>query len=241
MSTTSRGGHGQFRGHMSTMWPPRGGHGHFRGHMSTMWPPRGGHGHSGGSQPPRCVTKATGDPCPPQTIREVTGYILIAMNVFAALPLQNLRVIRGTQFYEDKFALFVPVLPGGSGGVCPPCHPPATPLSPLCHAVSPEILAGGVYIEKNAQLCHVDTVEWRDIMRDTRLEPLVRDNGRACPPCHESCGGHCWGPGPDDCQKLTKTICAPQCNGRCFGRAPNECCHEECAGGCTGPLRTDCF
>ncbi|XP_014749334.1 PREDICTED: receptor tyrosine-protein kinase erbB-3-like [Sturnus vulgaris] len=42
-----------------------------------------------------------------QTIREVTGYILIAMNVFAALPLQNLRVIRGTQFYEDRFALFV--------------------------------------------------------------------------------------------------------------------------------------
>uniref|UniRef100_A0A803WB90 Receptor L-domain domain-containing protein n=1 Tax=Ficedula albicollis TaxID=59894 RepID=A0A803WB90_FICAL len=42
-----------------------------------------------------------------QTIREVTGYILIAMNVFAALPLQNLRVIRGTQFYEERFALFV--------------------------------------------------------------------------------------------------------------------------------------
>ncbi|KAM4751756.1 receptor tyrosine-protein kinase erbB-3-like, partial [Cyanocitta cristata] len=42
-----------------------------------------------------------------QTIREVTGYILIAMNVFAALPLRSLRVIRGTQFYEERFALFV--------------------------------------------------------------------------------------------------------------------------------------
>ncbi|OPJ72585.1 hypothetical protein AV530_008468 [Patagioenas fasciata monilis] len=42
-----------------------------------------------------------------QTIREVTGYILIAMNVFSSLPLRNLRVIRGTQFYEEKFALFV--------------------------------------------------------------------------------------------------------------------------------------
>ncbi|PKU27275.1 receptor tyrosine-protein kinase erbb-3 [Limosa lapponica baueri] len=42
-----------------------------------------------------------------QTIREVTGYILIAMNVFSSLPLQNLRVIRGTQFYEEKYALFV--------------------------------------------------------------------------------------------------------------------------------------
>ena len=45
--------------------------------------------------------------CCLQTIREVTGYTLIAMNVFASLPLQNLRVIRGTQFYEEKYALFV--------------------------------------------------------------------------------------------------------------------------------------
>lgn len=42
-----------------------------------------------------------------QTIREVTGYVLIAMNVFTYLPLGNLRVIRGTQLYEDKYALFV--------------------------------------------------------------------------------------------------------------------------------------
>uniref|UniRef100_A0ACB8ENH3 Receptor tyrosine-protein kinase erbB-3 n=1 Tax=Sphaerodactylus townsendi TaxID=933632 RepID=A0ACB8ENH3_9SAUR len=42
-----------------------------------------------------------------QTIREVTGYVLIAMNVFTYLPLQNLRMVRGTQFYEDKYALFV--------------------------------------------------------------------------------------------------------------------------------------
>ncbi|RMB90365.1 hypothetical protein DUI87_33251 [Hirundo rustica rustica] len=145
-----------------------------------------------------------------QTIREVTGYILIAMNVFTALPLQNLRVIRGTQFYEDRFALFVLLN----------YNPNTThALRQLGLNQLTEILAGGVYIEKNAQLCHVDTVEWRDIMRDTRMEPLVRDNG----------------------QGLTKTICAPQCNGRCFGRAPNECCHEECAGGCTGPLRTHCF
>ncbi|XP_057269724.1 receptor tyrosine-protein kinase erbB-3-like, partial [Pezoporus wallicus] len=118
---------------------------------------------------------------------------------------------------------------------------PRCPRCPPCPRCPTEILAGGVYIEKNAQLCHVDTVQWEDILRDPRRQPIVGDNGKACPPCHESCGGHCWGPGPEDCQKLTKTICAPQCNGRCFGRAPNECCHEECAGGCTGPLQTHCF
>ncbi|OWK49787.1 Receptor tyrosine-protein kinase erbB-3, partial [Lonchura striata] len=146
-----------------------------------------------------------------QTIREVTGYILIAMNVFSALPLQNLRVIRGTQFYEERFALFVLLN----------YNPNTThALRQLGLNQLTEILAGGVYIEKNAQLCHVDT---------------------RCP------GGARWCPAVPRCPgdravpAVTKTICAPQCNGRCFGRAPNECCHEECAGGCTGPLRTHCF
>ncbi|XP_010725356.3 receptor tyrosine-protein kinase erbB-3-like, partial [Meleagris gallopavo] len=107
----------------------------------------------------------------PQTIREVTGYILIAMNVFSTLPLRNLRVIRGTQFYEEKYALFVLLN----------YNPNAThALRQLGLNRLTEILAGGVYIEKNEQLCHVDTVEWRDIMRDPRLEPVVGDNGRAC-------------------------------------------------------------
>lgn len=42
-----------------------------------------------------------------QSIREVTGYILIAINQFRRLPLEQLRVIRGTSLYEDRFALAV--------------------------------------------------------------------------------------------------------------------------------------
>ncbi|KYO28464.1 hypothetical protein Y1Q_0003953 [Alligator mississippiensis] len=167
-----------------------------------------------------------------QTIREVTGYVLVAMNEVETLPLYSLRVVRGTQLYDDKFALFVLLnyQPDASQA-----------LQRLGLHQLTEILAGGVYIEKNEQLCYVDTVEWRDIMRDPHVLPVVGNNSRNCTPCHESCGGHCWGPGPEDCQKLTKTICAPQCNGRCFGPAPNECCHDECAGGCTAPRQTDCF
>uniref|UniRef100_A0A672UNW2 receptor protein-tyrosine kinase n=1 Tax=Strigops habroptila TaxID=2489341 RepID=A0A672UNW2_STRHB len=209
-----------------------GGHGHHRGDMaikSRTWPPWGGRGRPGGPAvvPAVCAgtlngLSVTGDAqhqyqtlhkmynnCEIvmgnleivlidhtqdlsflQTIREVTGYILIAMNVFTVLPLRNLRVIRGTQFYEEQFALFV-------------------------------------LLNYNPNSTHA--------LRQLGLNQLTGA------PCHESCGGHCWGPGPGDCQKLTKTICAPQCNGRCFGRAPNECCHEECAGGCTGPLQTHCF
>lgn len=37
----------------------------------------------------------------------MTGYVLVAMNEFSVLPLPNLRVVRGTQVYDGKFAIFV--------------------------------------------------------------------------------------------------------------------------------------
>lgn len=42
-----------------------------------------------------------------QTIREVTGYILIVMNHFQEIPLGQLRIIRGNSLYERRFALSV--------------------------------------------------------------------------------------------------------------------------------------
>uniref|UniRef100_A0A3Q2QGS3 Receptor L-domain domain-containing protein n=1 Tax=Fundulus heteroclitus TaxID=8078 RepID=A0A3Q2QGS3_FUNHE len=42
-----------------------------------------------------------------QSIKEVTGYVLIAVNQFSRLPLDNLRLIRGTTLYEDRYALAV--------------------------------------------------------------------------------------------------------------------------------------
>lgn len=44
-----------------------------------------------------------------QSIREVTGYILFAVNEFSCLPLDQLRVIRGTTLYENEYALAVMV------------------------------------------------------------------------------------------------------------------------------------
>ncbi|XP_068935197.1 receptor tyrosine-protein kinase erbB-3 isoform X1 [Petaurus breviceps papuanus] len=167
-----------------------------------------------------------------QWIREVTGYVLIAMNEFSTLPLPNLRVVRGAQVYDGKFAVFVMLNYNTNSSHA---------LRQLRLNQLTEILAGGVYIERNDKLCHMDTIDWRDIVRDPQAEIVVKNNGKNCPPCHESCGGKCWGPGPGDCQTLTKTICAPQCNGHCFGPNPNQCCHDECAGGCGGPRETDCF
>ena len=43
---------------------------------------------------------------------------------------------------------------------------------------SSEILSGGVYIEKNEKLCHMDTIDWRDIVRDRDAEIVVKNNGK---------------------------------------------------------------
>ncbi|KAM9523548.1 receptor tyrosine-protein kinase erbB-3-like isoform 2-T2 [Salvelinus alpinus] len=166
-----------------------------------------------------------------QSIREVTGYILIAINQFSRLPLDQLRVIRGTTLYEDRFALAVLVnyQKDGQHG-----------LKELGLTHLTEILEGGVQIIQNKFLSYTPQVNWLDIVKDGDSEVIINENGPE-QPCDEACGGLCWGPRNDTCQSLTKTVCAPQCNGRCFGRSPSECCHMECAGGCTGPLDTDCF
>ncbi|TRZ00828.1 hypothetical protein DNTS_029445 [Danionella cerebrum] len=165
------------------------------------------------------------------SIREVTGYILIAINQFRRLPLEQLRVIRGTSLYEDRFALAVLVNYQKDG---------VYGLRELGFTHLTEILEGGVQIIQNKFLSYAPQINWLDIVKDSGAEIILQDNGLEVP-CHESCGGRCWGPGNNNCQILTKTVCAAQCNGRCFGRSPSECCHIECAGGCTGPLDTDCF
>uniref|UniRef100_A0A3Q2XPY9 receptor protein-tyrosine kinase n=1 Tax=Hippocampus comes TaxID=109280 RepID=A0A3Q2XPY9_HIPCM len=165
-----------------------------------------------------------------QSIREVTGYILFAINEFSRLPLDHLRVIRGTTLYEDQYALAVMVnyQKEGQHG-----------LQELGLTHLTEILEGGVKIIQNKYLSYAPQVIWQDIVKDGAAPIILEDNG---PESDEACEDvPCWGPGNDTCQILTKTVCAPQCNGRCFGRNPSECCHNECAGGCTGPLDTDCF
>ena len=42
-----------------------------------------------------------------QDIQEVQGYVLIAHNQVKQVPLQRLRIVRGTQLFEDNYALAV--------------------------------------------------------------------------------------------------------------------------------------
>nr|XP_025042670.1 receptor tyrosine-protein kinase erbB-4 [Pelodiscus sinensis] len=170
-----------------------------------------------------------------RSIREVTGYVLVALNQFEYLPLENLRIIRGTKLYEDRYALeiFLNYRKDGNFG-----------LRELGLKNLTEILNGGVYVGQNKFLCYADTIHWQDIVRNPRASnfTLVPTNGSAgCGRCHKSCRGRCWGPTENHCQSLTKTVCAEQCDGRCYGPYVSDCCHRECAGGCSGPKDTDCF
>ncbi|XP_034467271.1 receptor tyrosine-protein kinase erbB-4-like isoform X1 [Hippoglossus hippoglossus] len=170
-----------------------------------------------------------------KSIREVTGYVLVALNQFDYLPLENLRIVRGTKLYEGRYslAIFLNYRRDGYYG-----------LRQLGLRNLTEILNGGVYVDQNKFLCHADTIHWRDIIKNPQAELLVvpsNNSNLGCRRCHRSCNGRCWGHQEDQCQTLTKTVCAEQCDGRCFGPYVSDCCHCECAGGCSGPKDTDCF
>uniref|UniRef100_A0A8C6KM74 Receptor protein-tyrosine kinase n=1 Tax=Nothobranchius furzeri TaxID=105023 RepID=A0A8C6KM74_NOTFU len=157
-----------------------------------------------------------------KSIREVTGYVLVALNQFENLPLENLRIIRGTKLYEGRYslAIFLNYRRDGFYG-----------LRQLGLRNLTEILNGGVYVDQNKFLCHADTIHWRDIIKNPQAELLVvpsNNSNNGCECILTSCA-------------VTKTVCAEQCDGRCFGPYVSDCCHRECAGGCSGPKDTDCF
>ncbi|XP_055339018.1 epidermal growth factor receptor-like isoform X2 [Paramacrobiotus metropolitanus] len=167
-------------------------------------------------------------------IREVTGYLLIAHVQKSVLSLPNLRIVRGRNLFgvnerSRDYALFVGINPG---------------LRELGLGQLREITHGSAYVKDNPQLCHMNTVHWDDLLQTKNsLALAVTPSAKLiCPPCHSKCSsGYCWGSGIEQCQKLTKEVCAIQCgNNRCRGPNPSDCCHQECAGGCVGPGPTEC-
>uniref|UniRef100_UPI00398E470B receptor tyrosine-protein kinase erbB-2-like n=1 Tax=Pristiophorus japonicus TaxID=55135 RepID=UPI00398E470B len=171
-----------------------------------------------------------------QNIQEVQGYVLIAHNEVDYIPLENLRIIRGSQLYEGRSALAVlsNFNPAGAG------------LRELRMRSLTEILIGNIQISNNSQLCYQETIQWDDIQDKNNRFPLLwqldRNSTLTCGSCSPECeSGSCWGSGPEYCQTLTRKICAPECLTRCKGRHPTDCCHSQCAAGCSGPKDTDCL
>ncbi|KAM4534179.1 melanoma receptor tyrosine-protein kinase-like [Odontesthes bonariensis] len=178
-----------------------------------------------------------------QSIVEVGGYVLIAMNEVATVPLSNLRLIRGQSLYEEQYALLVMSNYNRN-------HSSATlnytsGLRQLQLSSLTEILKGGVKMTHNPLLCNTDTIQWWDIVDKTSNASMDITNnvfGQKCEECDLGCvRGSCWAAGPDHCQKFTKLLCAEQCSKRCRGPTLADCCNEHCAAGCTGPKATECL
>lgn len=170
-----------------------------------------------------------------QYIREVTGYVLISHVDIKRIVLPRLQIIRGRTLFKmskenEEYAL-------------------AITLNQMYTVELPalrDILKGSVGIMNNYNLCHIKSIDWKEIISDPKAKEVYAYNftagERECPPCHRDCYRGCWGEGKENCQLFSKTTCSPQCaDGRCFGPKPRECCHLFCAGGCTGPTKSDCI
>eukprot|EP00064_Thunnus_orientalis_P014425 superscaffoldBa00002497_g14469 len=155
-----------------------------------------------------------------QSIQEVGGYVLIAMNEAANIPLVNLRLIRGQNLYEGQYALLV--MSNYNRSLSSATLNYTSGLRQLQLSSLREILKGGVKMTHNPLLCNIETIQWWDIL-DKASNPsmLFKMDTFA--------------------RKFTKLQCAEQCSRRCRGPKPSDCCNEHCAAGCTGPRATDCL
>uniref|UniRef100_A0A673C765 Tyrosine-protein kinase receptor n=1 Tax=Sphaeramia orbicularis TaxID=375764 RepID=A0A673C765_9TELE len=106
------------------------------------------------------------------------------------------------------------------------------------------ITRGAVRIEKNPELCYVDSVDWSLIM-DVQANNVINGNKEA-KECDNVCPGimednplcrrtdfknnydyRCWT--SNQCQK----VCPKHCKYACTDKG--ECCHSQCLGSCTEP------
>uniref|UniRef100_A0A8D0D8D3 Receptor protein-tyrosine kinase n=1 Tax=Sander lucioperca TaxID=283035 RepID=A0A8D0D8D3_SANLU len=144
-----------------------------------------------------------------QSIREVTGYILLAVTEFSRLPLDRLRVIRGTTLYEDQYALAVMLnyQKDGQHG-----------LQELGLTHLTEILEGGVKIIQNKYLSYAPQVNWLDIVKDGTAHIEIEGNepDMTKTVCAPQCNSRCFGRNPSDC-------CHSECAGGCSGALDTDC------------------
>ncbi|KAJ0039366.1 hypothetical protein NL108_016589 [Boleophthalmus pectinirostris] len=147
-----------------------------------------------------------------QGIVEVQGYVLVAHVSVDLVPLDNLRIIRGSQLYNGSFALAaLENMQAGRG------------LRTLRLRSLTEILVGAVYIWNNPQLCFPDphSIVWRDTLDEQNIHANKHKLQKRA-------------------ANLTRISCASGCQ-RCKGPFPSDCCHLQCAAGCTGPKDSDCL
>uniref|UniRef100_A0A336M6T9 Tyrosine-protein kinase receptor n=1 Tax=Culicoides sonorensis TaxID=179676 RepID=A0A336M6T9_CULSO len=173
---------------------------------------------------------------------EVTDYVML-YRVNGLLTLRtlfpNLKVIRGNHIFENQALIIYEMLN----------------LQEIGLISLSQIMRGAVRIEKNPNLCYVETIDWSLITTGNFNELNFIDSNKqrnACPICGKHPGNSttiecpkskkstgkdtylCWN--ADHCQKE----CPSECPGNCYDNS--SCCDKTCAGGCAGPGvgRTNC-
>ncbi|XP_045177648.1 epidermal growth factor receptor-like [Mercenaria mercenaria] len=177
------------------------------------------------------------------TIKVVTGYVLLGLLNVETVPLTSLRLIRGDRMLQlsgKKYALFVALTSEGT----PTADNPTPGLKEIQMPSLREISRGKVKFTQNPLLCYIDTIDWSAITKD---EVILEENAdpSQCEECPLNCKGkddasHCWGKGPNMCQRVDHVECDPICPGKCFKEGIIGCCHPQCAVGCRNGLDTEC-
>lgn len=128
-------------------------------------------------------------------IREITGYLLIHGNInLKTLRFKNLSLIRGKSLlYNSTFSLYI------ENNVM---------LETLDLGNLREIQRGGIYVQNNPRLCHMNEVNWLDLLPN-KLDNVIRIEDNAdplrCDKCTPTCCNGtssecgCWF--PNGCQK----------------------------------------
>lgn len=178
-------------------------------------------------------------------LREITDFFLI----FRVMGLQslsklfpNLTVIRGRELLHNYALIIYEMLQ----------------LQDIGLRSLTNIIRGDVRIEKNPNLCYVETIDWSRITRNYMFQANMDPS--ACTNCNEQCpivsarriegnstmvvGDNfsrvCWS--GDICQKRVCSDC-DRYNRTCS--ESGECCPEQCIGGCiissTNPSNQTCF
>uniref|UniRef100_A0AAG5DU37 Tyrosine-protein kinase receptor n=1 Tax=Anopheles atroparvus TaxID=41427 RepID=A0AAG5DU37_ANOAO len=181
-------------------------------------------------------------------LTEITGYLLLfRVNGLTTLNqlFPNLTVIRGTELANDYALVVYELMQIQELG-----------LSSLIH-----IQRGGVRIEKNPNLCHGETIDWKAIAPDGVSLILGNQDPNACTTCpsnvtitlpdtttrqiqcptrelkslkHNEKENHlCWN--TKNCQHKCPSSCPKSCT------ITGECCSPSCYGQCSGRVNgTEC-
>uniref|UniRef100_A0A674MIX0 Receptor protein-tyrosine kinase n=1 Tax=Takifugu rubripes TaxID=31033 RepID=A0A674MIX0_TAKRU len=168
-----------------------------------------------------------------QSIEEVGGYVLIAMNDATIIPLVNLRLIRGQSLYDGEFSLLV--MSNYNRNLTSATRNYSSGLRQLQLSSLSEILRGGVKITHNPLLCNIETIQWWDIKvtGPSYCPDPAQGSGQSPVPSQPSA--------VSGVSSVTKLGCAEQCSRRCRGPKPSDCCNLHCAAGCTGPGANQCL